>query len=59
MTMRSRSADTERGNAVCGRCVLRKTLVGDWRKSKMVTIGLGAAALGFVVGPIRNDLDIQ
>jgi hypothetical protein len=47
MTMRSRSADTERGNAVCGRCVLRKTLVGDWRKSKMVTIGLGAAALGF------------
>ena len=27
-----------------------KTLVGDWRKSRlqMVTIGLGAAALGFV-----------
>jgi predicted membrane protein (TIGR00267 family) len=29
-----------------------KTLVGDWRKSglQMVTIGLGAAALGFVIG---------
>jgi vacuolar iron transporter family protein len=29
-----------------------KTLVGDWRKSgiQMVTIGLGAAALGFLIG---------
>jgi predicted membrane protein (TIGR00267 family) len=29
-----------------------KTLIGDWRKSglQMVTIGLGAAALGFLIG---------
>ena len=28
------------------------TLVGDWRKSglKMVLIGLGAAAIGFLIG---------
>jgi VIT1/CCC1 family predicted Fe2+/Mn2+ transporter len=29
-----------------------KTLIGDWRKSglQMLTIGLGAAAVGFLIG---------
>jgi VIT1/CCC1 family predicted Fe2+/Mn2+ transporter len=32
------------------------TLVGDWRKSglRMVAIGLGAAAVGFLVGRLFN-----
>ena len=32
------------------------TLVGDWRKSglKMVLIGLGAAAIGFLIGRLFN-----
>jgi predicted membrane protein (TIGR00267 family) len=35
-----------------------KTLVGDWRKSglQMVAIGLGAAALGFVIGRLFNTI---
>ena len=30
------------------------TLVGDWRRDglKMIAIGLGAAALGFAIGPL-------
>ena len=33
-----------------------KTLIGDWRKSglQMVTIGLGAAALGFLIGRLLH-----
>ena len=33
------------------------TLVGDWRRSglKFLTIGLGAAAIGFVVGRLFNS----
>ena len=33
------------------------TLVGDWRRSglKMVAIGLGAAAVGFLVGRLFNS----
>jgi VIT1/CCC1 family predicted Fe2+/Mn2+ transporter len=33
------------------------TLVGDWRKSglKFLAIGLGAAAIGFVVGLLFNS----
>ena len=59
MTMRSRSADTERGNAVCGRCVLRKTLLGIGAKAKWSQLVSAPRRSGFVVGPIRNDLDIQ
>jgi predicted membrane protein (TIGR00267 family) len=35
-----------------------KTLVGDWRKSgvQMVAIGLGAAALGFLIGRLFHTL---
>ena len=35
-----------------------KTLVGDWRKSgiQMVAIGLGAAALGFVIGRLFHTV---
>ena len=31
-----------------------KTLVGDWRKSgaQMLVIGLGAAAIGFLIGTL-------
>jgi VIT1/CCC1 family predicted Fe2+/Mn2+ transporter len=34
-----------------------KTLIGDWRKSglQMLTIGLGAAALGFVIGRLLQS----
>jgi VIT1/CCC1 family predicted Fe2+/Mn2+ transporter len=33
-----------------------KTLVGDWRKSglQMLAIGLGAAALGFLIGRLLH-----
>ena len=35
-----------------------KTLVGDWRKSgmQMVAIGLGAAALGFLIGRLFHTM---
>jgi predicted membrane protein (TIGR00267 family) len=35
-----------------------KTLVGDWRKSgiQMVVIGLGAAALGFLIGRLFHTV---
>lgn len=35
-----------------GRTYESVTLVGDWRKNglKMVAIGLGAAAIGFLIG---------
>ncbi len=35
-----------------------KTLVGDWRKSglQMVAIGLGAAALGFLIGRLFHTV---
>src|SRR5258708_4043784 len=35
-----------------------KTLVGDWRKSglQMVVIGLGAAALGFLIGRLFHTM---
>jgi predicted membrane protein (TIGR00267 family) len=35
-----------------------KTLVGDWRKRgvQMVAIGLGAAALGFLIGRLFHTL---
>jgi len=34
-----------------------KTLLGDWRKSglQMVAIGLGAAALGFLIGRLFHS----
>jgi VIT1/CCC1 family predicted Fe2+/Mn2+ transporter len=34
-----------------------KTLIGDWRKSglQMLIIGLGAAALGFVIGRLLQS----
>jgi len=34
-----------------------KTLIGDWRKSglQMVAIGLGAAALGFLIGRLFHS----
>ena len=34
-----------------------KTLIGDWRKSglQMVAIGLGAAALGFLIGRLLHS----
>jgi predicted membrane protein (TIGR00267 family) len=35
-----------------------KTLVGDWRKSglQMVAIGLGAAAVGFLIGRLFHTV---
>jgi VIT1/CCC1 family predicted Fe2+/Mn2+ transporter len=35
-----------------------KTLIGDWRKSglQMVTIGLGAAVLGFLIGRLLHTV---
>jgi VIT1/CCC1 family predicted Fe2+/Mn2+ transporter len=36
------------------------SLVGDWRKSglKLLAIGLGAAAIGFLVGRLFNSAGV-